>query len=59
MKGATMDQKSLEDVMMEASGNPSCGVVREAIPLLAAAVVKALNPKSDTEQRIIKPVETR
>ena len=54
-----MDQKNLEIVMMEASGNPSSGVVRDVIPLLAAAVAKALNPKSDTEQRVVKPSETR
>jgi hypothetical protein len=59
VKGSIVDQKNLEIVMMEASGNPSSGVVRDAIPLLAAAVAKALNPKSDTEQRVVKPSETR
>jgi hypothetical protein len=56
-----VNQQALEDVMMNASGNPSCGVVREAIPLLAAAVAAALNvpATSVAEQRVVKPSETR
>lgn len=54
-----MDQKQLESVMLDALGNPDSGQVRDVLPLLAAAVASALNPKKDTEQRVVKPAETR
>lgn len=54
-----MDVNELEDVMLSAVGNPDSGVVRDVIPLLAAAVSSALSPKAEPEQRVVKPAETR
>lgn len=54
-----MDQNALEDVMLEALGHPDSGQVRDVVPLLAAAVASALNPKVEPEQRVVKPAETR
>lgn len=54
-----MDKKQIEDVMLEALGRPDSGQVRDVVPLLAAAVASALNPKQETENRVVKPAETR
>lgn len=54
-----MDQKQIEDVMFEALGRPDSGQVRDVLPLLAAAVAEALDPKPKSEQRVVKPAETR
>ena len=54
-----MNEKDLEQVMLEALGNPDSGQVRDYVPLLAAAVASALNPKAEPEQRVIKAAETR
>ena len=54
-----MDQKQIENVMMDALGRPDSGQVRDVLPVLAAAVAAALNPKKEPEQRVVKPAETR
>lgn len=54
-----MDQKQLEDVMLDALGRPDSGQARDVVPVLAAAVAAALNPKQQPEQRVVKSAETR
>jgi hypothetical protein len=59
LKGGNMNQQDIEQVMLDALGNPESGQVKDHIPLLAAAVDAALNPKPAAERRVVKPEETR
>jgi hypothetical protein len=52
-------QEEIKKAILEASGNPDTGVVRENVDLWAEAVWLLDNPKSQKETRIIEAKETR
>jgi hypothetical protein len=66
-----MDQATIQAVMSKVVGDPSTGILHDAIPGMAAAVARALNgdtgadtgdqeqPAPKAEKRIIKADETR
>jgi len=56
--GAGMDTGEIEAVMRRSVGDPDCGAIADAIPVMAAAVAAALDPAKN-EIRILQADETR
>ena len=66
-----MDAATIAATMSKAVGDPTSGLLADAIPSMAAAVAEALNPKgkgddrgqdtgtAPSEKRIVKASETR
>lgn len=52
-------KEEIKKAILDASGNPEAGVVRELVDTWAEAVWLLDNPKSDKEVRVIQAKETR
>lgn len=42
-----MNAKQIEAIILEATGNPSCGPIKDNAELIAQAIEQSLNPKAE------------
>jgi hypothetical protein len=64
-----MTEQQIQDILAESTGRPVSGAIHDAIPAMAAAIYRALNPNKtgastsgaiqDKATRVVKAPETR
>jgi hypothetical protein len=56
---ADITRADITNAINSVTGNPTSGIVADITPALVDALDSLLNPKTQTENRVVKPTETR
>jgi hypothetical protein len=56
---ADITRADITNAINSVTGNPTSGIVADVTPAIVDAIDKLINPKAETEQRVIKAAETR